>query len=94
MSEGEAKKTYETVNSLWKAAKGGDRSAKFCLDFAGYVYTLMEGDNTTDEYWHNACLDLDVLVKRYGDVNCKEADWGRLAIQVADEYHKRSKKGK
>lgn len=88
MNDNDTQRIYKEINNLWKLAKNDDAAARFCIDLAYYVYSLFIGDSNTDEYWSKACKGLDPLVKRYGDVDSKEAQWGRLVLQTAVSYSK------
>ena len=94
MSGKEANATYEIVNMLWKSAKKGDNTAKFCIEYAGFVFSLIKGDCKTEEYWQHAVEDLCKLANQYGGSDSVEAEWGRLIVRVADEYRKTLQKGK
>lgn len=88
MTDTEKKTTYEKINALWKNAKEGDNKAKFCIDLATYVYTLMVGDPKTDEYWSLACDVLGKIARDYSGSGGIESQWGQVALLTAQAVAK------
>lgn len=85
MTEDEKKNVYAKINALWKNARDGDLKAKFCIDYASYVYTLMVGDSKTDDYWSLACDVLGKIANDYGGSGSIESQWGQLSLLVAQK---------
>lgn len=88
MNDVEKKQVYEKINLLWKNAKDGDLKAKFCIDYATYVYTLMAGDPKTDDYWSLACDVLGKISRDYSGSGGIESQWGQLSLLVAQKIAK------
>jgi len=88
MTEDEKKNVYAKINALWKNARDGDLKAKFCIDYASYVYTLMVRDPKTDDYWSLACDVLGKIANDYGGSGSIESQWGQLSLLVAQKISK------
>lgn len=85
MTEDEKKKVYAKINALWKNARDGDLKAKFCIDYASYVYTLMVGDPKTDDYWSLACDVLGKIANDYSGSGGIESQWAQMSLLVAQK---------